>query len=863
MYCLFFSFKGGVGRTSALMNTARFLSKKKKRVLVIDLDLAAPGVDIFEMVNVPGSPSYNPTTLYCWNQNPAIEAEPFNAAEEKRPSRQAEMLKEARRRHASGAPRGFVEFALKFTKEVNNERAWPILAYPEDVRTDSRWGTERYLFQLPKKHLGDGDIIVMRAGNYDFQEDYQRNLGELNLANLDEGISGGLSRMVVSADQPKPIEPKFIRHLKGQIESVVSPDYVLVDARPGFESASVLGISWLADAAVLCFNLNPWNLEGIFQAYDQVYPVLAGSKEAITSNLLLLASPIPPNATESILYKGQFDFISHRMNKARNAGGSQEWGGPIQILHSNALLLRDLLISDHQPNDPICLEYDRLANLIIQMNPNDIVNRLRRIEALDAPYSDKAARYTDLLQHTQNDPAVSFEFGRHLLVRQGDADQAHKLLKEAWEAIGSSAEEQYFATDGVKPQSPYLRETAYWLSRAELRLTEREIQFIEEAGGSPASSSKVIKSLKDLREAFSRCIAFASNTDPSTADVFALQGELKHLEARLQRICGDSAQRMACLKHACECYQEAVNLDTRQPRYHYALARASFDLAAAEGRSPTPGDTAEGGIDPFASASSEFERAYELRQDMPSELRNWGRLMLSRSMMSDGVLMPGFIDHYPFIEHGTGNKLWPGDVDTRPAPSVEHLVKATDTIEQSLRGEVNPFGHFLVGLLMAIRGRIEDNQKRRSDYLRRAISSFNHATVLDPTYSPAYFYQCVVRLLLHPDPTNTSTTDLTSNQMFRQAFYRLEQFIELEKYRLARERKWEIKEKLKAPFYFDTADIVLIRDNLYGFLGSLEHALGFPRIADQFFFFDVDNSVNAKILNIIRDRLLATPEVCE
>jgi hypothetical protein len=91
----------------------------------------------------------------------------------------------------------------------------------------------------------------------------------------------------------------------------------------------------------------------------------------------------------------------------------------------------------------------------------------------------------------------------------------------------------------------------------------------------------------------------------------------------------------------------------------------------------------------------------------------------------------------------------------------------------------------------------------------------------------------------------------------------LEQFIELEKYRLARERKWEIKEKLKAPFYFDTADIVLIRDNLYGFLGSLEHALGFPRIADQFFFFDVDNSVNAKILNIIRDRLLATPEVCE
>lgn len=43
----FYSYKGGVGRTSALMNTAFRLSKKGKNVFVLDFDLEAPGVDAF------------------------------------------------------------------------------------------------------------------------------------------------------------------------------------------------------------------------------------------------------------------------------------------------------------------------------------------------------------------------------------------------------------------------------------------------------------------------------------------------------------------------------------------------------------------------------------------------------------------------------------------------------------------------------------------------------------------------------------------------------------------------------------------------------------------------------------------------
>ncbi len=52
MYTTFFSFKGGVGRTTCMMNTALCLAKMGKTVVGIDLDLEAPGVDVFEQSRV-------------------------------------------------------------------------------------------------------------------------------------------------------------------------------------------------------------------------------------------------------------------------------------------------------------------------------------------------------------------------------------------------------------------------------------------------------------------------------------------------------------------------------------------------------------------------------------------------------------------------------------------------------------------------------------------------------------------------------------------------------------------------------------------------------------------------------------------
>src|SRR5262245_11020937 len=41
----FYSYKGGVGRSMALANTAVILARRGKRVLVVDWDLEAPGIE--------------------------------------------------------------------------------------------------------------------------------------------------------------------------------------------------------------------------------------------------------------------------------------------------------------------------------------------------------------------------------------------------------------------------------------------------------------------------------------------------------------------------------------------------------------------------------------------------------------------------------------------------------------------------------------------------------------------------------------------------------------------------------------------------------------------------------------------------
>ena len=54
--CTFYSFKGGVGRSMALVNVAVDLAQRGRRVLAVDFDLEAPGLDTFSVLS-PDKPT--------------------------------------------------------------------------------------------------------------------------------------------------------------------------------------------------------------------------------------------------------------------------------------------------------------------------------------------------------------------------------------------------------------------------------------------------------------------------------------------------------------------------------------------------------------------------------------------------------------------------------------------------------------------------------------------------------------------------------------------------------------------------------------------------------------------------------------
>jgi hypothetical protein len=49
----FYSFKGGVGRTMALVNVAAELARRGRKVLVVDFDLEAPGLETYQRLQLP------------------------------------------------------------------------------------------------------------------------------------------------------------------------------------------------------------------------------------------------------------------------------------------------------------------------------------------------------------------------------------------------------------------------------------------------------------------------------------------------------------------------------------------------------------------------------------------------------------------------------------------------------------------------------------------------------------------------------------------------------------------------------------------------------------------------------------------
>ncbi|MBW7992409.1 MAG: tetratricopeptide repeat protein [Planctomycetes bacterium] len=194
----FYSFRGGVGRSMAMLNAGYLLARSGRRVLLVDFDLEAPGltrlIDRQDILKPKAKPS---------------------------------------------TPKGMVDIihGYLFAKEKS------ILRAKNPYRS-----LNSYLSQLdiPKPKVSSakpGTLHLMPAGR---KRNYEKQLGELYM----------------SSRQFKDIRKSFATRFRQFLLDSGRFDYIFIDARTGFSDEGYIAAKFLCDHLIVLSGLNDQNIKG-------------------------------------------------------------------------------------------------------------------------------------------------------------------------------------------------------------------------------------------------------------------------------------------------------------------------------------------------------------------------------------------------------------------------------------------------------------------------------------------------------------------------------------------------------------------------------------------------------------------------
>lgn len=233
----FYSYKGGVGRSMAVLNVASLIASRGFRVLIIDFDLEAPGLShLIGKEAIPakkelGRKANAPTIL----KDGVIE-----------------LLSDAVLRGADSDlfSKPFSQIAGKYT-----------FAYKAPLGL--------------KQHAG-ATLSIMPSGRLD--EEYSSRLDSLNLPGL--------------YSEPENSGKRLILHLRGVLIHSGLYDYILVDSRTGHSDEAGICTRDLADHRMVVSGLNAQNISGTAAFLHNLRVALKQEGKPLKTPDIIL-SPIP------------------------------------------------------------------------------------------------------------------------------------------------------------------------------------------------------------------------------------------------------------------------------------------------------------------------------------------------------------------------------------------------------------------------------------------------------------------------------------------------------------------------------------------------------------------------------------------
>jgi MinD-like ATPase involved in chromosome partitioning or flagellar assembly len=255
----FYSFKGGVGRTMSLVNTAFSLARQGARVLMVDFDLEAPGMTHF-------------------------------------------FGREVRRRRKDGASDA-LDLLLAAKRSLYEENSGPSpIAAPLALSS--------YTIRLSLRHTTSNDLSPYLAGRVDLLPATLEPLARRE--DSDSSLSRDYLDRIAALDLPGIFGPGGPGHLFGQhvgdylrnarfevpgdpIFALRNPvqgayDFVLVDSRTGLNEIAGLCVGPLCDSLVVCTALNEQNLAGTSYFLERT-----GLLDKVKGKpYILVVGPVPP-----------------------------------------------------------------------------------------------------------------------------------------------------------------------------------------------------------------------------------------------------------------------------------------------------------------------------------------------------------------------------------------------------------------------------------------------------------------------------------------------------------------------------------------------------------------------------------------
>ncbi len=405
----FYSYKGGVGRSMALLNVAYTLHTMGRHVLIVDLDLEAPGVSGFLRRNDELEP-------HAEDQPDVLDL-------------LTDVLPLAR--WQVGSPtRPEVPVLARYLRAVKSEKFAP----PRNPR-----------FQRTR-------LDVLCASD---ERDYTGRLAALDIASLtadDLAETGNVLREI------------FLRHQfqwAREFDGAPQPtryDYILIDSRTGFTETSGLCIGPLADRLVIFCGLNDQNINGTAEFLkvvglkpglrteqwdddddisDTAHAARLGKKPS-----LLVATPVPTGDMEK--KEERFSAMERTLHVRPDHAISY---------HPRLSLFETVFLRDF-PREIITREYNDLTDSILSLvsdHPRQLESKAMPAPRSDAPSADAdpsiLLRYTAML-----DEAGATQFALHLrYVADEVSTKAAELSAKKADTLFAAANKMYRAAIAVQP----------------------------------------------------------------------------------------------------------------------------------------------------------------------------------------------------------------------------------------------------------------------------------------------------------------------------------------------------------------------------------------------------------------------------